>query len=296
MDLRYSREITVGTVVIVAVLIFVFGTMWLSGQDFRHGNEVRIRFADASGLKSASPVRVSGVQVGKVEEIVFQGVGNVLVTISLPDKIQPRTDANATIESVSLVGDYAVIFNPGKAPQPLPDTAIIQGHQAVGLADRAAVLAGRADTLMANLQTIINQRTADDLHEMLQSLQRLSSTMADRLPATTTQATQTMAALQHLSARLDSVLASPTLGATMRRIDTLTSNTSAMTAQLAVTSARLDTLLAGVTHGEGTLGKLAADSTLYHNLVGMTAQLDSLVAELRKNPGKIQLNVPVQVF
>jgi ABC-type transporter Mla subunit MlaD len=39
------------------------------------GNTVRIQFANVSGLKRASPLRISGVNVGKVESIVFQDVG-----------------------------------------------------------------------------------------------------------------------------------------------------------------------------------------------------------------------------
>ena len=58
MDLRY-REVTVGSIVIVAILVFIFGTMWLSGRRVSAGNTVRIQFANVSGLKRASPVRVS---------------------------------------------------------------------------------------------------------------------------------------------------------------------------------------------------------------------------------------------
>ena len=111
MDLRV-REVTVGSIVIVAILVFIFGTMWLSGRRVSSGNTVRMQFANVSGLKRASPVRISGVNVGKVESIEFQDVGKVLVMASLPPKIKPRIDATAQIVSVTLVGDYAVDFDP----------------------------------------------------------------------------------------------------------------------------------------------------------------------------------------
>ena len=115
MDLRV-REVTVGSIVIVAVLVFIFGTMWLSGRRVSSGNAVRIQFANVSGLKRASAVRISGVNVGKVESIEFQDVGRVLVVASLPPKIKPRIDASAQIVSVTLVGDYAVDLIPDKVP------------------------------------------------------------------------------------------------------------------------------------------------------------------------------------
>ena len=81
MDLRYSREATVGAIVLVAILVFVFGTMWLSGRSMGSDNVVRIQFDNVSGLKRASPVRVSGVNVGKVELIEFLDVGKELAGI-----------------------------------------------------------------------------------------------------------------------------------------------------------------------------------------------------------------------
>src|SRR3954467_4665483 len=128
MDLRV-REVTVGSIVIVAILVFVFGTMWLSGRRVSSGNTVRMQFANVSGLKRASPVRVSGVNVGKVESIEFIDVGKVLVAASLPPKIRPRMDATAQIVSVSLVGDYAVDFDPGQSPQVLAPGKVIVGTQ-----------------------------------------------------------------------------------------------------------------------------------------------------------------------
>ena len=38
MDLRYTREATVGAIVIVAIVVFVFGTMWLSGRSVGSDN------------------------------------------------------------------------------------------------------------------------------------------------------------------------------------------------------------------------------------------------------------------
>ena len=95
-----------------------------------------MQFANVSGLKRASPVRVSGVNVGKVEKIEFMDFGKVLVVASLPPKIQPRVDATAQIVSVTLVGDYAMDFDPGqrrRGPAARPGDP---GHPGPG-ADRA---------------------------------------------------------------------------------------------------------------------------------------------------------------
>ena len=213
MDLRYTREATVGAIVLVAIVVFVFGTMWLSGRSVNSANTVRIQFDNVSGLKRASPVRVSGVNVGKVEKIEFMDVGKVLVVASLPPKIRPRVDASAKIVSVTLVGDYAVDFDPGRASEFLPMGRVILGTQDLGLTGRAAVLAERVDSMLLGAQGIVNERTAAQLRSTLTALEapsRRPSAPCD-LPDTATAPAEITRPCPRFasSARLDSTLASP---------------------------------------------------------------------------------------
>lgn len=297
MDLRV-REVTVGSIVLVAILVFVFGTMWLSGRRVGSGNTVPMHFADVSGLKRASPVRVSGVQVGKVISIDFESVGKVRVVATLPPSISPRKDATAEIVAISLVGDYAIDLDPGVSSQPLRDT--IKGTQEVGLSDRAVALSDRADSVLLGAQTIVNQRTADKLYATLDELQatlketqRTMRTLSDTRSGPTADLMKTMASFRALSARLDSTLGNPGLTRALTRSDTLVSNLSAMSAQLTVTSARLDSVLAGVNSGRGTIGKFATDSGFYTDIRELSQSMKRVLDELEKHPGKVPVTVKI---
>ena len=185
-------------------------------------NVVRIQFANVSGLKRASPVRVSGVNVGKVERIEFLDVGKVLVIASLPPKIRPRVDAEAKIVSVTLVGDYAVDFDPGRAAEFLPPGKVILGTQDLGLSGRALELSDRADSILIGAQAIVNQKTADQLRSTLTALEgtlkaseRTMRIYGDSTSGPTAELTKTMAAFRQLSTRLDSTLANPAVARTL---------------------------------------------------------------------------------
>lgn len=297
MDVRYSREIAVGTIVLAAIAIFVFGTMWLSGRSLSPDDEyVQVAFANAAGLKEGSPVRISGVNVGRVERIRFEEYGRVMTWISLPPQVEPKIDAAAQIVSVSLVGDFAVDFIPGTSTTPLPEDAVIAGTRETGFADQAAVLGARADSLMIGLQEFANAEMAADFQQTLQAMQQTMNALAQQIPATSRQANQAMASLERLSDRLTATLSSPQFEGTLRNLDSLTGNASATSAQLTQTLQGLDSLLSTVNSGRGTLGLLATDSTLYWNIVGATAQLDSLIVALKNNPGRIQVVAPIKVF
>ena len=300
MDLAYKQEATVGTLVILAFVAFFAGTTWLSGRSVGTDSDefYKIQFRDASNLKASSVVRISGVGVGKVEKIELLDVGKVLVSVSLPDRIQPKIDASASVAAVGFVGDAAVEFNPGDAAEPLSHDRIIIGTQKAGLTDRAAVLSDRADSVLLGAQQIVNQKTADELYETMNALQatlratqHTMQVLSDTRSGPMAELTKTMASFRSLSARLDSTLGNPALARTLGRADTLTGNLSAMTAQLTTTSARLDSVLAGVQSGRGTIGKFATDSGFYTDIRELSQSMRKLLDELQKHPGKVPVTV-----
>jgi phospholipid/cholesterol/gamma-HCH transport system substrate-binding protein len=300
MDLTYKREATVGTVIIAAVVLFFLGTTWLGGKSIGGSSDDfwKVQFRDAGNLKTSSPVRISGVPVGKVEKIQLVEAGKVLVSVSLPEKITPKVDASAKVVPVGFVGDAVVDFDPGDAPVPLAKSKIIIGSQAIGLADRAQVLSDRADSILLGAQAIVNQKTADQLRSTLTTLeatlkaaQRTMTIFADSNRGPTAELTKTLASFRQLSTRLDSALAHPALSRTLSRTDTLTSNLAAMTAQLRSTAERLDTLLAGINRGQGTLGKFATDSGFYYDIRDLSHSMRELLDELKKHPGKVPVTI-----
>jgi phospholipid/cholesterol/gamma-HCH transport system substrate-binding protein len=300
MDLAYKQEATVGTLVILAFVAFFVGTTWLSGRSVGTDSDkfYKIQFRDASNLKASSVVRISGVGVGKVEKIQLADVGKVLVSVSLPDKIQPRIDATASVVAVGFVGDAAIEFSPGTAPEPLPRGRVIIGTQKLGLTDRAAELSDRADSILLGAQTIVNQKTADELYETMNELQatlratqRTMQILSDTRTGPTAELSKTMVTFRALGSRLDSTLANPALTRTLGRADTLTGNLAAMTAQLTTTSARLDSVLSGVNSGRGTIGKFATDTGFYTDIRELSQSMKRLLDELQKHPGKVPVTV-----
>jgi phospholipid/cholesterol/gamma-HCH transport system substrate-binding protein len=300
MDLSYKQEVTVGTLVLIAIGLFIVGTTWLSGRSVAANSEEfwRIQYRDAGNLKVSSQVRISGVAVGKVERIQLVDVGKVLVSVSLPEKIVPKVDAGATIQAVGFVGDAAVEFDPGNAAEPLSRDRIIIGSQAVGFTARAEALGDRADSVLLGAQAIVNQKTADQLYATMEALQgtlraaqRTMEIYSNPRVGPTAELTQTMATMRQLGGRLDSTLAHPALARTLGRADTLTGNLAAMTQQLTSTTARLDTLLSNINGGQGTLGKFATDSGLYRDMRDLSQSMKRLVEELAKHPGKVPVTV-----
>ena len=199
MDVKYSREVAVGTIVLIAIGIFIFGTMWLSGRSLSPGDDyLQIRFANAAGLKEGSPVRVSGVPVGRIERIQLLEPGDVRAWISVPERIVPMSDASAEIVPVGLVGDYAIDFTPGASTTPLDRETVIQGGRETALTEMAEVLGSRADTVLLGMQAFTSAEMAENFRLTLTSMQQTLDGLSRSLPSTTRQANETMASLQRI--------------------------------------------------------------------------------------------------
>ncbi|HSE53473.1 MAG TPA: MlaD family protein [Gemmatimonadales bacterium] len=293
MDLHYKQEATVGALVLVGALLFIGGTMWLGGRRLSTRPTVAVQFADAGTLKRGSPVRVSGVQLGMVDEIEFQGYGKVLVHLDLEEAASPRRDASAELATVGLVADAVINFNPGTAPQPLAEDAVIIGTVAPGFMDIGTKLGDQASSVLGGVNEIRFKEVSEDLQRSLRAFERLAGVYSNTVTGPIAQLTTTMQGLRTVSARIDSVLVAAQLDRTSRTADSLMANLGRLSASAQSTASQLDSVLARVNRGEGSLGKFTADTALYENTQRLVKSLQEFVDELKKNPGKLGLTVRI---
>lgn len=293
MDLHYKREVTVGALVLLGIALFVVGTSWLGGGSLTAAQRVELEFADAAGMKRGSPVRISGMQVGRVDQIRLLEYGRVRLTVSLDRGMEPRRDATASVVSVGLAGDVAIELVPGTAAEPLPPGQVIPGTLAPGFMAMGEELAGKAGTLMENLNAMLDTTLVSEVQATLRGLQRTLATMSDSRTGPAAELSSTLAGLRALTARLDSTLASASMQRSLANLDTLSGRLVGMTTQFTTTGAELDSLLSRINRGEGTLGKAMSDPGLYDDIRAATQSFQQLLDELKKNPGKITVQVRV---
>jgi phospholipid/cholesterol/gamma-HCH transport system substrate-binding protein len=129
------------------------------------------------------------------------------------------------------------------------------------------------------------------LRHTLASTDKLLRYLADQQGGPTAEVNATMKSLQATSARLDTTMAQLDAKALQARLDTTMRSAGQLADEMKATTARMDSLLARIQRGEGTLGKLSADSGLYLDLRKTLQSTNNLIDELTKNPGKIGVTV-----
>lgn len=295
MDLTYKQEVGVGALVLAGLTLFVVGLFWFSGRSIRHkGVYARVVFTNVAGLKEGDPVLVSGVKVGRVSKVSLERVGRVTVTLELSGEERPRTDASATISSLDFFGAKFVNYIPGSKDEFLPTTSVIAGTKSQELTDIASGVATRANELLGNATGLVSDQLSTDIHNTLIATQRgmVALTEVTKGPLVT-QSTNSLAALERVMSRLDTLLGSANVKGAGLRFDTLSANLQHLTGELSQSTRALNDLLGKVNRGEGTLGKLASDTLLYGNLNRTLAALTKLLDDLRERPGRY---LTVKVF
>src|SRR5437764_856670 len=86
------REVRVGLLVIISVVVLILLILNASGDiTFARKLHIRTKFISADGLRPGSEVRLSGVRIGKVDEV------RLLPATSIPN--DPRIEARLSIDS-----------------------------------------------------------------------------------------------------------------------------------------------------------------------------------------------------
>jgi len=117
-----AAYVAVGAFVLALIIGVVFSVLWLArGQFTQRFTRYDIYFASvATGLVEGSPVRISGVQVGRVISVALDpdNPQRVRVTVEVTSNAPIRSDSVGSIEVTALTGGAAVEITPGSKDAP----------------------------------------------------------------------------------------------------------------------------------------------------------------------------------
>jgi phospholipid/cholesterol/gamma-HCH transport system substrate-binding protein len=138
---KYLREIKVGIFFVGALLLFFIAIMSIREVSvFRNTYQIKVVFDFAEGLKSASPVRFCGVDVGEIQglEIRQDGRGpEVYVNAKILEGTKIPVNSRFFVNSLSLFGEkYLEIIPPESVSgEYIEKGAVVEGVDSAPLFD-----------------------------------------------------------------------------------------------------------------------------------------------------------------
>jgi phospholipid/cholesterol/gamma-HCH transport system substrate-binding protein len=292
-------ELKVGVLTIVAVSLAAFSIFMLtSGRGFPWQRyKLKTKFDNAAGLKSGSPVRVAGVEVGQVSFVDFAGE-QVEVTLEINKEQRQRiTDRSmARLGSVSLLGESAVDITASTQGTPVPEWGYVRSAPAAAQLSDVAENANKGveqitalvRDLRAGRGTVGKLMTDDQLYtelhqfvstagELARSVREGRGTVGKLLNDRKT-ADELEASLKNIETMTERINAGQGSLGKLLKDETFANSLTGATANLQELTGRLN-------RGEGTAGKLVTDPTLFNRLNEVAGRFDQLVAKLEEGQG-----------
>jgi phospholipid/cholesterol/gamma-HCH transport system substrate-binding protein len=293
--MRTRDNVLVGVVIALGLVILAVGLIYLVRGGLQSGYPMYVRVPWGAGIKQGQTVYLSGADVGYVGDVNLHDDGTLIITLRVNNKYKVPEGTTATIEPNGFFGDVDVALrptHPSHSYYARGDT-IPAGHPVPSMADllaRADSASGRLSDVARTVQVEMVQgggiadlrKTLDGAEALVRQLNQIATEQSVQLSKTTRALNRTVSAID--STAVDSIV---------QNLKGSSANLSALTGNLEKATNELDRLLAKVDSGGGTAGKVLNDPALYNRLSSTLTSLDSLLADLRKNPKKY---VSVHVF
>ncbi|MCF0220242.1 MAG: MCE family protein [Muribaculaceae bacterium] len=294
---RFKKELVIGVMVVVSIVILVFGIDYLKGVNIFHtANYYFATYENVAGLTQSAPVTINGFRIGQVRELKyeFDNPGHVRVELDIDPKLRLPKGTKAVLSS-SLLGSAGIVLVCGTSNEYYESGATIEGVVDPGVmgAVTEELMPAAADMLpkLDSILTAVNRLVSDPaLVAAVQSLDNIAAGLETStqslaiamkpVPALTNDAAAAMVDVKVLAANLEKIsndlaevsaaLKEAPIGSTLNNVGKLSENLVALSNQL--------------NNPNSSLGLLMRDPKLYNNLNSCVAHIDSVLVDLKKRP------------
>jgi phospholipid/cholesterol/gamma-HCH transport system substrate-binding protein len=290
--LKISKEVKTAILVLLGIILFIFGFNYLKGINLLEKDDVYYTEFDYNALSTSSVVTIKGNAVGKVQDIIYDyKTGKTRVAFSVSDKLKFTKNSKMRLYETGLMGGNAIAIINSKEGELAKPGDFLKSEVEVGLirslsknfsglsTDLNSTLKS-TDTLLTNLNKIVIdesdaglKKTISELNAALKAYKNLAysingvvsendkniTTIIENFKTTSTELAQITAELKEAK-----------FGNTVESLNTTLTN--------------VNTLLAGLNNGEGSIGKLLKDETLYNNLEGASKEIEALLKDIKLHP------------
>lgn len=293
MNSRKMQNLIVGTVVLVALFLLIFGMAFLN--EYAPGkrmDEYVLKTSEVGLLSKDDPVKFNGVKVGKVRSIELSPDHSVKIVIEVQQDARIPKGSRVQIQNVGLMGERMINVALTQSKEMLAPGSTLDAGYDYGIAETMGVagqLVEEARKMLTQLQGVLDStvgrpdfvprvnnvvRRADDVSA------KLEKTVADLEPKLRSTVGDLQAAGAGARGMVDH--ASPVVDRVVDRADKATEDLPALVADLKATAADIRAITAKAKSGESSIGKLANDDAFYKELSSAVTRADSLLNRIQR--------------
>jgi len=304
--MKISRKTKIGLFVLIVSVLTFWGIYFLKGIDIFHKeNKYLIIYDNIEGLGVSSPVQIRGFKVGRVTNISFSNkqYESLTVEISVKSDINIPKGTIAKVYSSDLMGSKSIELLIGTSYHYLSngDTIYSEIEESLGeqvklqmlpLKKKAESLMSSMDSVLAVVENILNKNTKENIKNSILSIRNTfqnleNSAIKIKEIVSEKQITEVLVNLEYITGNIRNH--NKDIGNILHNISSLSDTLArAEIGKTLLTVNKVfndfDSIATKIKSGEGTIGQLVNNDTLYFNLQQASSDLDSLLIDLKTHP------------
>lgn len=304
-----KKLILFGVVIFITFFIIIWGFGYLKGTNiFAKERQYFAVYEQTNGLNIGSPVTFKGIKIGQIKYIDFSDdyATNLIVTFNLEKDFKIPQGSIAEIYNTDLLGtkglriissDQVEFYTPGDTMNSRIEVSLMDdlSEQIGPIKDKTEQLMESIDSVITIINTLIIQNqdvinaSIKSINSTIRNFENVSSQinylvtnpqgkfniiLSDLQTITTTlknNEDNLNNAINNFSNISDS-LAAANLGQTIQQTNNVLTELNLITQKINV--------------GDGTIGQLINNDSLYFNIENLTNNLNLLIEDIQENPRK----------
>ncbi|MGZ0017048.1 MlaD family protein [Yeosuana sp. AK3] len=290
--MKISREVKTAILVLLGIILFILGFNYLKGQNLFESKNIYYSEFDYNALSTNSVVTVKGNTVGKIQDIAYDyNSGKTRIAFSVNDQLKFSKNSTIRLYETGLMGGNAIaiimsndndLAKPGDVLKSEVEVGLIRSlsKNFSGLSTDLNATLKSTDTLIINLNKMVVdesdaglKKTILELNNTLKAYKNLAYSINGVVSENDKNISSILENFKTTSNELSQISANlkeANLGATVQSLNT--------------TLTSVNTLISSLNNGEGSIGKLLKDETLYHNLEGASKEIEALLKDIKLHP------------
>ena len=291
--MKISNEVKTGILAIFSICLFIFGYSYLKSNDIFVGDRTFYAvYSDVEGVVNGTPVTINGFPVGSIQKISFTKNNDLLVKFRIENDIKFSINSIAQIYETGLIGGKALAIIPAyDNKRNAIDNDTLNSSIAPGLTDlvnkkitnlqvKIESMVVSADSVLNNINKVFDDSTKNNLKT---SVSNFNQTIIDL--KTTSNSIKNI--VENNQSDIDS---------SIKNIKNFSEDFSQISNKLnqaqidetfnnfKTSSENLTKILNEINSGNGTIGQIVKNDSLFKNLNKASESIDLLLEDIRLNP------------
>lgn len=296
--MKISKELKSGIIAITAIALMFWGYNFLKKQNvFENERLYYSKFDNVQGLSTSSAVMLNGLQVGNVLDVNFdkEKQGSFIVKYNITKNIFFSKNSVAKIIPPTIMGTTQLTIIPDFSGKEASSGTYLKGIVEQGLiasmTDKFNPLNEKLNSVMTNVDLLLVKLNATldtntqnniktsiaNINMSLKNFKNISKNFDEMLVDNKNKFNSIIANADDASKNIKNITS---------KIDkaNLTTDLKQTITKLNLSLKNFNKILANIEKGEGSIGMLLKDKSLYNNLENASKEMEELLREMKLHP------------